>query len=232
MSTSSIGIGPSIGRAPSSGALSSIGVVRTIVRSIAQTLVDSRLDVALARGLEKVLEDVESPAAGDPAAFLQSVSTTISSRVGGTVGADWAAAFRRAAVAARGHDPLSVGDAVTMLRAAIDGIQARDGARLGDGTLLDALVPAVDALVRAHARGLDAHALVDGMAEAARAGAEATRTIQTAPGQPDTGAVVVALIAERLAAQWPTGAPSIAPSRCSGCRATPLCANGPLMPRA
>ena len=70
----------------------------------------------------------------------------ITSRIGGTSGPIWGTAFLRAGAAATGKTELTGEDVVAMLRAAIEGIKQRGNADLGDKTLLDALVPAVDEL--------------------------------------------------------------------------------------
>jgi len=53
-------------------------------------------------------------------------------------------AFLRAAAVAGDRSELVADDVIAMLRAAIEGIKHRGKAEIGDKTLLDALVPAVD----------------------------------------------------------------------------------------
>jgi dihydroxyacetone kinase/dihydroxyacetone kinase-like protein len=142
---------------------------------------------------------------------------TISSRVGGTSGPIWGTGFLRASMTARGATEIDARLVVDMLRAAVVGIQARGKAELGDKTLLDALVPATDELERQAAAGADAAVQVARFAEAMRASAEATSALQAmrgrasysgarSVGSPDAGAVALAVIAERLAEQWPQSA--------------------------
>ena len=70
----------------------------------------------------------------------------ITSRIGGTSGPIWGTAFLRAGGAVTGADAIGGDDVVAMLRAAIEGIKQRGQSDVGDKTLLDALVPATDAL--------------------------------------------------------------------------------------
>jgi dihydroxyacetone kinase len=95
---------------------------------------------------------------------------------------------------------------IAMLRAAAEGIKARGKSDVGDKTLLDALVPAVDALEERVAAGDDAAAA----ATVARERAEATRSMQAMRGRAsytgersigtlDAGAVAVAVMFEALA---------------------------------
>ena len=100
-----------------------------------------------------------------------------------------------------------------MLRASIAGIKARGKSDVGDKTLLDALVPAVDALEERVGAGDDAAAALRAAATVARERAEATRSMQAMRGRAsytgersigtlDAGAVAVAVMFEALADQW------------------------------
>ncbi len=92
---------------------------------------------------------------------------------------------------------------VAAFRAAIAGIEGLGGARAGDRTMLDALIPAADALAAALAAGQPWPQVGQAAAEAARAGAQATAQLtprrgrssylgDRALGHPDPGAEAVA----------------------------------------
>jgi dihydroxyacetone kinase-like protein len=114
------------------------------------------------------------------------------------------------------RDELDAADAVAMLRAAAEGIKARGRSDLGDKTLLDALIPMTDALERRTAGGeppATAAELAALAATTARTAADATTPMQARRGRqsytgersigsPDPGAVAVAVMAERVAAEW------------------------------
>ena len=148
----------------------SFGDVELVVRTIAQTAVDNEqyfgeLDAvvgdgdfgySMARGFELVLADFDSFDREDIGTFLKKIAVVITSRVGGTSGPLWGTAFLRAGATAAGKTELTSDDVLAMLRAAIEGIKARGKSDLGDKTLLDALVPAVDELQRALEEGDDA----------------------------------------------------------------------------
>mgnify|MGYP000925789364 CR=1 FL=1 len=98
-----------------------------------------------------------------------------------------------------------------MLRASIDGIKARGGADLGDKTLLDALVPAAQALARAAAEGATLAEGLQRAADAAEEGARATISMKSKIGRAawfadrtegvqDPGAMAVSLMIRSLAA--------------------------------
>lgn len=207
---------------------STLADLEFVVRSIAQTAVDNErefgdLDAvvgdgdfgySLARGFEIVLQDWDSFDRTTPAAFLQKVAMVISGRIGGTSGPIWGTAFLRASMAIREREQVTGDDAVAMLRAAAEGIKTRGNSDLGDKTLLDALVPATDALADEVARGAAGAAAVARMAQVARASADATTSMiakrgrasytgERSIGSPDPGAVAIAVILERLSAEWP-----------------------------
>lgn len=198
-----------------------------VVRTIAQTAVDNEkyfgdLDsvvgdgdfgYSLARGFEQVLEHWDEFDREDAGVFVVKVAMMISSRIGGTSGPIWGTAFMRSGGQLKGKPNASVDDVIAALRAGIDGIKKRGNSDVGDKTLIDALVPAVDALEQSLKSGDDATAALGKMAVAARAAAESTTSMQAMRGRasytgersigsPDAGAVAVAVLIERLAETW------------------------------
>jgi phosphoenolpyruvate---glycerone phosphotransferase subunit DhaL len=201
-----------------------------VVRTIAQTALDNEkefgdLDAvvgdgdfgySLARGFEIVVADWDEIDRTSSSVFLQKVALTISKRVGGTSGPLWGTAFLRAAAAVKDKDELTGGDAVAMLRAAVEGIKARGNSDVGDKTLLDALVPMTDTIEQALAgdAGIAPKDIAKAAADAARSAADATASMQAMRGRasytgersigsPDAGAVAIAVMAERVADVWP-----------------------------
>ncbi|HTC69285.1 MAG TPA: dihydroxyacetone kinase subunit DhaL, partial [Acidothermaceae bacterium] len=150
----------------------------------------------------------------DIGTFLKKIAVVITSRIGGTSGPIWGTAFLRAGAAAGANTSLEPEQVIAMLRASIEGIKARGQSDVGDKTLLDALVPAVDAIeaqLNAGASGADA---VQVGAKVAREAAEQTKTMQAMRGRAsytgersigslDAGAVAVAVMFEAVANQWP-----------------------------
>jgi len=167
----------------------------------------------MARGFELVLQGWDGFDRTDIGTFLKKVAVVITSRIGGTSGPIWGTAFLRAGAAAGAADRLSPDQVVAMLRAAIGGIMARGKSDVGDKTLLDALVPAVDAVEAAVLEGGTAASALRAAASTARKRAEATRpmiakrgraayTGERSIGTLDAGAVAVAVMFEALADQW------------------------------
>jgi dihydroxyacetone kinase-like protein len=204
-----------------------LGQAELIVRVIAQTAVDNEkyfceLDAvvgdgdfgySLARGFEVVLSDWDAMEYTDVAGLLKKTAMVLSKRIGGTSGPIWGTAFLRAGgalndVAAPGADHV-----IAALRAAIEGIKQRGSADLGDKTLLDALVPAVDELESALAQG--AGPALERAAVTARTSAEATKGMLAQRGRAsytgersrdsaDAGAIGIAVMFEAVSKAVPT----------------------------
>ncbi len=207
---------------------SSLGGVELVVRTIAETAVENEkyfgdLDAvvgdgdfgySMARGFELVLADFDGFDRTDVGTFLKKVAVVITGRIGGTSGPIWGTAFLRAGAAAADKTTLTTQDTIEMLRAAIEGIKQRGQSDLGDKTLLDALVPAVDTLEESLASGDDASGALQKAASTARERAEATKEMVAKKGRAaytgersigtlDAGAIAVAVMLERLAEVWP-----------------------------
>jgi phosphoenolpyruvate---glycerone phosphotransferase subunit DhaL len=206
----------------------SLGDVEAVVRIIAQVCVDNEkyfgdLDAvvgdgdfgySMARGFELVIQDWDGFDRADIGTFLKKIAIVITSRIGGTSGPIWGTALLRAASTAGAVTTLEPAQVVAMLRASIEGIKARGRSDLGDKTLLDAVVPAVDTIEEQIAAKADTAATLRAAAITARERAEATRSMQAMRGRAsytgersigtlDAGAVAVAVMFEALADQWP-----------------------------
>ena len=138
---------------------------------------------------------------------------TLSSRIGGTSGPIWGTAFLRAGTSLADKPSPSGDDVVAALRAAIEGIKQRGNSDLGDKTLLDSLVPAVDTLEQALQAGKPAGEALAAAAATAREAADATKTMLAKRGRAsytgersrdsvDAGAMGVAVIFESVSKAW------------------------------
>jgi dihydroxyacetone kinase-like protein len=196
-----------------------------VVRVIAQTAVgnetyfceldavvgDGDFGYSLARGFEVVLGDWHAMEYSDVGGLLKGTAVTLSKRIGGTSGPIWGTAFLRAGgVLTNVTDPGGA-DVIAALRAAIEGIKQRGSTDLGDKTLLDALVPAVDELEAALGEG--AGAALERAAAKARESAEATKGMVAQRGRAaytgersrdsvDAGAIGVAVMFEAVTKAW------------------------------
>ena len=174
---------------------------------------DGDLGYSLARGFGKLVEEWDTLEYDDVSGLLKRTALVLSSRIGGTSGPIWGTAFLRASTALKQTPAPGGADVVAALRAAIEGIKARGGADLGDKTLLDALVPATDALEEQLGGGAGADAALEAAATRARRSAEATKGMVARRGRasytgersrdsPDAGAIAVAVLFERVSSTW------------------------------
>jgi dihydroxyacetone kinase-like protein len=107
----------------------------------------------MARGMEKAIEKLSDAEPADTGAVLKTVAMTLISTVGGAAGPLYGTLFLALGSALAGKDEVELSDYAAAWRKGVDGVQARGKARLGDKTMVDALVPAVEALE--HATELD-----------------------------------------------------------------------------
>jgi phosphoenolpyruvate---glycerone phosphotransferase subunit DhaL len=149
----------------------------------------------------------------DVGGLLKKTAMTLSSRIGGTSGPIWGTAFLRAGSALSDKPNPSGEDVVAALRAAIEGIKQRGNSDLGDKTLLDSLIPAVDTLEQQLQAGKPAGDALAAAAVTARETAEATKTMLAQRGRAsytgersrdsvDAGAMGVAVIIEAVSKAW------------------------------
>jgi phosphoenolpyruvate---glycerone phosphotransferase subunit DhaL len=202
-----------------------------IVRTIAETAMEnekyfSDLDAvvgdgdfgySLARGFGKLLDGWDEMEYEDVAGLLRKTAIVLSSRIGGTSGPIWGTAFLRAGGALVGKPDPTGADVVAALRASIEGIKQRGSCDVGDKTLLDSLVPAVDTLESQLEAGTGPADALAAAAVTARASAEATHGMLAQRGRaaysgersrdsPDAGAMGVAVMFEAVSRTFASAA--------------------------
>ncbi len=107
---------------------------------------DGDFGTSLATGFRQIEKEWDDIPKTDIGALLLKISMLVSKHVGGSSGPIWGTGFMKAAMLTRGKTEITLADLAAMLGSAIEGIQARGGAKLGDKTLLDALIPVHQAL--------------------------------------------------------------------------------------
>ena len=109
------------------------------------------------RGCRAIVEALAANPPADVATFGRSVAMTLISAVGGASGPLYGSFFLTFGTTAGATDALGADQVGEVWTAAVGAIASRGKAEVGDKTMLDALVPAADALREALAdgRGLD-----------------------------------------------------------------------------
>ena len=168
-----------------------------------QAVGDGDLGISLTRGAEAIRAALPTWPLDDPAASFRLMADTLRKAIAGSSGPFYAVGCLRAATAldeGTSSTPDEANRWLSALTAAIAGIEDLGGAKAGDRTMLDALIPARDALADSSAT----NPTLAEVAQAAQLGAEATTRMtprrgrssylgDRALGHPDPGAVAVAI---------------------------------------
>lgn len=144
---------------------------------------DADHGINMARGMEEVRRRLAVYVDEDLGALFKTIGMTLLSKVGGASGPLYGTLFLRMGVASSGKSELTNEEFAAALAAGVDGVRQRGSARIGDKTMVDALLPAMVALQRA----LEDHAsLCEAMQAAMRAaeeGMKATIPMQASKGR-------------------------------------------------
>ena len=162
----------------------------------------------MSRGMQAAVEKVGT--ADDVASALRDAAMAIISKTGGASGPLYGTFFMEAGKAAPGKE-VSLADFAAMMQAGLDGVQRRGKAELEDKTMVDAMVPAVNALHDAADAGDDWPTALKAAEDAAREGMEATIPLvarkgrasylgERSAGHQDPGATSTHLLFEAAAA--------------------------------
>ncbi|MEO6387894.1 MAG: dihydroxyacetone kinase subunit DhaL [Croceibacterium sp.] len=165
---------------------------------------DGDFGTSLATGFRQIEKEWDDIPKTDIGAMLLKISMIVSKHVGGSSGPIWGTGFMKSALLTRGKTAITIEDLAQMLGSAIEGIQARGGAKLGDKTLLDALIPVQETL-SAQAAGGDKAATLKEAAKVADDAVDTTRSLVAHRGRasqvgarsantPDPGIVAIATI--------------------------------------
>jgi dihydroxyacetone kinase-like protein len=165
---------------------------------------DGDFGISLATGFRVIENEWGEIDKSNIGAMLLKIAMLVSKHVGGSSGPIWGTGFMKAAMLTRGKEAVTLQEMADMLGSAIEGIQARGGAQLGDKTLLDALIPVHETL-KSHAAGGDKAAALKEAADVAENAIESTRSLvahrgrasqvgERSAGTPDPGIVSIAVI--------------------------------------
>lgn len=135
------------------------------------------------RGMRKAVEKLADVEGDDVGALLKTVGMALVSSVGGAAGPLYGTLFLQMGTASAGKEELDLAGWTEALEAGVKGVQARGKAEPGDKTMIDALLPAVEALEAAASDGAE---LGDGLrrsADAAEEGMRATIPLEARKGR-------------------------------------------------
>lgn len=170
---------------------------------------DGDLGLNMSNGFKAVKEKLSAADGNNIEDILKKTGITLADNVGGVLGPLYGTAFIKASVIANGKDSININDFLEMLSKVLSGIKTRGRAELGDKTLIDALEPALNSLRIAVNQGLNCERCLYMLKEAAKKGAENTKTLvakkgrasylgEKCIGHQDPGAVSIYLIFETI----------------------------------
>jgi dihydroxyacetone kinase-like protein len=167
--------------------------IRRFAEEIAENRAELvRLDTAIGdgdhgtnmdRGMRKAIETLDAMEGGDIAAALRAVGMALVSRVGGAAGPLYGTLFLQMASSAGNADALDIAGWADAVEAGVRGVQARGRAEPGDKTMVDALLPALEAMRGAQADGVGAAEAARRAASAAEEGMKATIPMEARKGR-------------------------------------------------
>ncbi|MBV6644790.1 MAG: dihydroxyacetone kinase subunit L [Cyclobacteriaceae bacterium] len=170
---------------------------------------DADFGTSLATGFKVVLdkwEEYDRSSIGD---FLLKVSMVITGHVGGSSGPLWGTAFMKSGLLSKGKSSIGYEELAKMVQTAVDGIMARGGAKPGDKTLIDGLLPIAEKLEKSqnetnHSKLLKelveitAHTAETTTSWVAKFGRQSF-TGERSAGTPDPGIVAISTIVKAIA---------------------------------
>jgi len=165
------------------------------------------------RGFQAVLKKLPEIADKDIGAIFKAVGMALVSTVGGAGGPLYGTFFLQAGASTAGKMELSLPDWTAALEAAVNGVSMRGKASPGDKTMLDALLPAVEALKQFPDSEEGLASALQASAEAARQGMLATIPLvarkgrasylgERSAGHQDPGATSSYLLLQAAADTW------------------------------
>jgi dihydroxyacetone kinase-like protein len=174
---------------------------------------DGDLGISLDRGFTAVQSEMSANPPADIRSVFQNVATILIRTMGGTSGPLLGTFFIRAGAACADKSDLAPADVMALFQAGVEGIQQRGKAALGDKTMMDALLPALDAMRGALEAGSGLAEILERGAAAAEAGMRATVTMQARKGRAsylgprsighqDAGATAAYLLLKAAAEVW------------------------------
>lgn len=144
---------------------------------------DADHGINMVRGFGKVLEKLPQVNNNDIGSILKTTGMTLLSSVGGASGPLYGTFFMRGGMAMGSRQQLTSEDVLELLQAGVEGIVQRGRPQVGDKTMYDVWVPALEAYRNALSAGSDLMTALRSSVDAARQGMEETISMQARKGR-------------------------------------------------
>ena len=153
------------------------------LRQLDAVIGDGDLGVTVELGSKALREYLASPDEGNISQLLMKCGLQFNKASPSTFGTLLASAFMGASKAAARQEKIEIKDFGPMGDGAVDGVKKRGKAEVGDKTMLDCLVPAVEAFKKELAGGKDTEAALKAAVMAAEEGMKATIPMMSKHGR-------------------------------------------------
>lgn len=114
---------------------------------------------------------------------LKTLGRVLLMEIGGSMGPLYGTFFREMAKVSQDKEYITAQDVLDMLNAALSGVQELGNAKVGDKTLVDTLVPAIDAYGKTIDEGKNFQEALDALKHAAEAGKDSTKDLVAKVGR-------------------------------------------------
>ena len=158
--------------------------------------------INMSRGFQEVEKSLNTYADKEPGDILKAVGMALVSKVGGSSGPLYGTAFLKMGMTLKGKKEISIEDFLKALQVAIDAVMLRGKSVRGEKTMLDAMIPAREAMESAYQEmvGTTFHAEKD-----SAAGTDSTKEKDSAVGttfHKETALTAEVILAAGVKAAW------------------------------
>jgi dihydroxyacetone kinase-like protein len=144
---------------------------------------DNDHGINMAKGFGDVKEKLPGLADKDIGTILKTTGMALVNKVGGSSGPLYGTFYMKMGMALNGKTELTFDDFLAAFQMGVEGVGMRGKSTVEEATMLDAMVPALNAMRAAWEQNQDVKAAVEAGVEAAVAGAEHTKDLVATKGR-------------------------------------------------
>ncbi len=156
---------------------------RDELRELDAQIGDGDLGITVAIGMKAIADGLPELEGEDPGTILARSGMNFNREAASTFGAIFATALMSAGKSIGGKSDIELADLPAMIEAAASGVSARGGARPGEKTILDVLLPMAEALEEQVARGSGLPAAAGAVHRACLEALERTKEMEAKHGR-------------------------------------------------
>lgn len=144
---------------------------------------DNDHGINMAKGFGEVQKKLPALADKDIGTILKTTGMALVSTVGGSSGPLYGTAYMKMGMALNGKTQITFDEFLTAFQTGIDGVMQRGRSTVEEKTMLDAMVPAINAMKEVWAEKADVKAALEAGSAAAEAGCEHTKELIATKGR-------------------------------------------------